>query len=93
MSFFNVLSIFQSLQGKNIDGSEFNAIGDFLSSAKWDVPACQEYKNDLVQPDFLQPVQGVPKAATGSLIPSAPKPDPESPATEDQWKKVAKMVA
>jgi len=63
-----------------------------LSSAKWELPACQEYKNDLVQPSFLA-IEGVPKAATASLIPSAPKPDPESPATEDQWKKVVKMVA
>jgi len=92
--FFNVLSIFQSLQGKNLkDGDEFDAIGDMLSAAKWDLPAAQEYKNDLVQPCFPS-VEGVPKAASQNLavVPAA-RPDPEGPATDEQWKKVNKMVA
>ena len=91
--FFNVLSIFQSLQGKNLKDGEFDAIGDMLSAAKWELPAAQEYKNDLVQPAFLA-IEGVPKAASqGIAVVAASKIDPEGPATDDQWKKVIKMVA
>ena len=39
--FFNVLSIFQSLQGKNLKEGEFDAIGDMLSAAKWELPMAQ----------------------------------------------------
>ena len=82
------------LKGKNLKDGEFQALSDMLSSAQWELPAAQEYKNDLVQPSFLAAVEGVPKASSQKLIPlAAPKPDPEGPATDDQWKNVLKMVA
>ena len=79
-------------QGKNIENEEFNAIGDMLSSAKWELPQAQEYKNDLVQPHFLA-LPAVPKAESNALSIVGRKPDPEGPCTEDQWTKVLKMGA
>ena len=80
-------------QGKNIKENEFNALGEMLSSVSWEMPQAQEYQNDLVQPDFLD-TPGVSKSTSTSLMPlTDKKPDPAGPATDDQWKKVNKMVA
>ena len=79
-------------KGKNLNGGEFQAMSDMLGSAQWNMPAAQEYRNDLVQPAFLA-IEGVPRAASSSIMPAAPRIDPEGPATEDQWKKCVKMVA
>ena len=46
-------------QGKNIKKDEFDAIGDMFSKVNWELPMAEEYKNDLVQPQFLGP--SVPK--------------------------------
>ena len=69
--------------------SEFSALGDMLGSATWSLPQAQEYKNDLAQPTFLS-LQ--PQAASQALV-LQPKVDPNSPATQEQWGKVNKMVA
>ena len=69
--------------------SEFSALGDMLGSATWSLPQAQEYKNDLAQPTFLS-LQ--PQAASQALV-LQPRVDPNSPATQEQWGKVNKMVA
>jgi hypothetical protein len=80
-------------QGKNVTESEFAAIGNMLSSATWELPQAEEYKNDLAQPAFLG-VPGMPQSSCQALVPQPPpRTDPNSPATEEQWAKVAKMVA
>ena len=79
-------------QGKNINNDEFAAIGDMLATVTWELPFVEEYKNDLVQPEFLGNVS-VPKAATTTIAVPQAKPDPNSPISEEQWKKVDKMVA
>ena len=83
-------------QGKNVTDSEFNAIGNSLGTANWELPQCEEYKGDLVQPSFMG-MPGVPLALApnGTAIAPAPQPkfDPQAPATDDQWKKLAKMAA
>ena len=85
-------------QGKNVNEQEFAALGAGLLSGSWELPAAQEYKNDLVQPDFLQPwgmpgLPSIPHASSQALVPQPPKPDPNSPADQKQWDKVSKMVA
>ena len=79
-------------QGKNITGQEFNALGDMLSGLSWELPQVEDYKNDLVQPDFLG-IPGVPQSTTNALAIQDRKPDPHGPADPMQWKKVEKMVA
>ena len=79
-------------QGKNCSGTEFNALGDMLAGMAWEMPAAEEYKNDLVQPDFLD-IPGVPKSSTCAVAIAEKKPDPNGPASPEQWKKVDKMVA
>ena len=64
-----------------------------LAQVAWEMPQAQEYKNDLVQPAFLD-MPGVAKSTSAALaIQDFKKPDPAGPATDDQWKKVNKMVA
>jgi hypothetical protein len=73
-------------QGKNVSHQEFGALGDMLAHVSWELPQAQEYKNDLVQPDFLG-LEGVPKSTTMALLPTAErKPDPAGPAHDEQWK-------
>ena len=78
-------------QGKNITTDEFDAIGDMLANVDWELPAAQEYKNDLVQPQFL--CGGVPKSGSSSLALPPPRPQADSPISVEQWAKVDKMVA
>lgn len=78
-------------QGKNITVDEFEALGDMLGSAKWEMCAPEEYKNDLAQPSFL-----VNQSASNcqlALLPQQAKPDENGPCTEKQWLKVKAMVA
>ena len=79
-------------QGKNVTDAEFTAIGNGLAAATWELPAAEEYKNDLVQPAFLGMPGGHHFAASTAIVP-VPKTDPNAPATDDQWKKLAKMAA
>ena len=62
-----------------------------LSAASWELPMAEEYKDDLVQPCFLNNGSGESSLAVVSSAPS--KPDPNGPAIPDQWQKVGKMVA
>jgi len=78
-------------QGKNIQESSFQALGDMLAQVTWEMPQAQEYMNDLVQPAFLGEM--VPKSSTACLAIAAKTPDPAGPSCEEQWKKVNKMVA
>ena len=87
-----LFTIVATTQGINVDTTQFDALGDMLSSARWDSPQAQEYKNDLQQPEFLG-VMGIPTSASQSIVPQPPKLDPSAPANDDQWKKINKMVA
>ena len=86
-------------QGKNVNDSEFNAIGNSLGQVNWELPQCEEYKEDLMQPAFMGmpgvPLALAPNGCAGTAIAPAPQPkfDPQAPATDDQWKKLAKMAA
>ena len=79
-------------QGKNIGTEEFGALGDMLAAVQWELPQAQEYKNDLVQPEFLG-LPAVPKATSDALAVMGSRPDPEGPTSAEQWQKVHKMVA
>ena len=79
-------------QGKNVTESEFTALGNGLASAVWELPQCEEYKGDLVQPQFLG-MPAMPGAPPGTAMVPQPKTDPNSPATDTQWKKLATMAA
>ena len=80
-------------QGKNVTETEFAAIGNMLCQATWELPAAEEYKNDLMQPSFLG-LPGMPQASSQALVPQpVARTDPNAPATDDQWKKLAKMAA
>ena len=81
-------------QGKNITELEFNALGDMLASMTWELPAVQEYKNELVVPDFLA-LPGAPASSSNQqmLVPAVRGPDPADPASKQQWVKIQKMVA
>ena len=79
-------------QGKNLGVPEFNAIGDMLASTSWELPQAMEYKNDLVQPQFLG-VAGVEKAESDAIAVQSAKVDPLGPPSAEQWSKVHKMVA
>jgi hypothetical protein len=74
-----------------VEEKEFDALGDMLASAQWAFPAAQEYKNELVQPSFLG-VAAVPKADSQAIVQTPPKFDPEAPASDEQWRKLNKMV-
>ena len=78
-------------QGKNVKEDQFEAIGNMLSTATWELPNAQEFQNDLVQPDFLG-VQAIPPSTSVAVVPT-PKIDPNAPASDEQWKKMNKMVA
>ena len=78
-------------QGKNVVEPEITQLSNALASSTWQLPECEEYKGDLVQPAFLG-LPGVPLAASTAMVPQ-PKIDPNAPATDDQWKKLAKMAA
>jgi len=79
-------------QGKNIKDEEFNALGDMLAQMNWELPAVQEYKNDLIQPDFLG-IPSVQPSSSHTLAVQSPQPDPLGPCTPKQWANVQKMVA
>ena len=88
-----MLCLLSNPQGKNLQEPEFQAIGDMLCKASWELNQAEEYKNDLVQPSFLG-VEAVPKSSAQGLVASvAARADPAGPASDDQWKKVNKMVA
>lgn len=80
-------------QGKNIKEDEFHALGDMLASISWELPQVQEYKGDLMEPEFIA-LSGVPASTSQSsaLAPSS-QPDPNGPCSQVQWGKVQKMVA
>ena len=82
-------------QGQNVDQEEFTALAHFLTLDDFALPDAQEYQNDLVQPQIAT-IPGVPPSRSTTIMPAAictPKPQPNDPATEDQWKRSAKMVA
>ena len=87
-----LFSIAAPTQGVNVKHDEMDALGDVLSSAQWNFPAAQEYKNELVQPAFLGLAE-VPKSKSQAMVPATPRMDPEAPAADEQWKKLNKMVA
>ena len=81
-----------AVQGKNVTMPEFAALGNSFAKVDWALPGCEEYKNDLLQPDFL--TRAVPPAQSQALaIQDQPKViDPNSPATDAQWARVNKMA-
>ena len=79
-------------QGKNIKEDEFTAIGDMLAQMSWELPQVEEYKSDSAQPEFLTQALAAPPSSSGHLALPCAKPDPNSPATPEQWAKVQKMV-
>ena len=89
-----MLCLFPNPQGKNLnEPGGFQAIGDMLCKGSWELNQADEYKNDLVQPSFLG-VEAVPKSSAQGLVVSvAARPEPAGPVSDDQWKKVNKMVA
>ena len=80
-------------QGKNVVEPEITQLSNSLGSSTWQLPECEEYKGDLVQPQFLgmPAIPGAPPGIT-AMVPQ-PKTDPNSPATDTQWKKLATMAA
>ena len=86
-----LFSIAAPTQGINVDEEQFDALGDMLSSAQWAFPVAQEYKNELVQPAFLG-LTAVPKADSQAIVQTPPKFDPAAPASDEQWRKLNKMV-
>ena len=79
-------------QCKNIKKDELDAIGDVFSKVNWELAMAEDYKNDLVQPQFLG-LPSVPKSVSNALAPQQARPDPNSPISPEQWTKVEKMVA
>ena len=81
-------------QGKNIKEDEFHALGDMLASISWELPQVQEYKGDLMEPEFIALSGGVPAITNqSSAPPPSSHPDPNGPCSQVQWIKVQKMVA
>jgi hypothetical protein len=62
-----------------------------LANVAHAIPLAEEYKNDLVQPDFLG-ITSVPKSHSSAIAVQSPT-DPDSPILPEQWAKVDKMVA
>ena len=76
-----------------MEKDEFEALGNWMAEENWALPNAEEYRNDLAQPAFLA-VSGVPASKSTTIMAAdTRKVDPNGPATEDQWKKAAKMVA
>ena len=72
---------------------EFDALGDMLGSAKWELSAAEEYKNDLAQPAWST-VPGIQSSTSHAIVPSVTvQSDPAGPCSAKQWEKVQKMVA
>ena len=85
-------------QGKNVTEPEFAQLAAGLASATWQLPDCEEYKGDLVQPQFSGTSGATYPAIPGApqlmqALPPVAKTDPNSPATDTQWKKLASMAA
>ena len=78
-------------KGKNIQAPEFEALGNMFASVDWALPQCEEYKNDLVQPN-LPGLTNVPQASSSTLMVQSAAPDPNSAATDAQWTKEHKMA-
>ena len=81
-------------EAKNVTKDEFDSISGMLGSLKWDLPECEEYKNDIPLPRFL------PAAAAASLTAGgAPPPafaiisKDDAAVSEAEWLKVDSMVA
>ena len=66
-------------------------MGDMLSKMKWELPEVQEYKGDLAQPAFNYQRPENQENTVPAILNR--KPDPEDPASQEQWGKVQKMVA
>ena len=79
-------------QGKNIKEDEFHALGDMLASISWELPQVQEYKGDLMEPEFIA-LSGIPASTSQSIVLASAQPDPAGPCSQAQWAKVQKMVA
>ncbi len=77
-------------QGKNVTDQEFDAISDLLSTLQWELPAVQEYKNDLPQPALGQ-APSKSDSATVAIMPAVPKAN--QPCTDSNWGHLNKMVA
>ena len=68
--------------------SEHGAITEMLGGLTWELPLAEDYKNDLVAPQFLG--QPLPSNAT-AIVQQFPVPAETQVATE-HWEKVACMV-
>ena len=78
-------------QGKNVTEDECGALQAMFGDASWEL-AADEYKGDLVQPEFPER-QG---ACLPQTTPQASKPaqiDPEGPASDQQWARISQSVA
>ncbi len=85
------MSLF-STQGKNIKGDEFQAIGNQLSSLKWELPDVCEFKDDLPMPVFKNVQPELSTTSSMAAIANGPPPA-DGPVSETQWAKVKQMAA
>ena len=76
----------------NLKTEEFTAIGDMLGDLKFEI-GVEEYKNDLVQPQFAAVAGVAPSSSTAMAPMMSSKPDPDGPPTDIQWQKCNKMAA
>ncbi len=87
-----------SHQAKNITQNEFGALSDMLSSLSWDLPECQEYKDEIPAPILPGPSMSyTPYLAStsqpdGSQLALCDKPKGEDKMTEKEWNKLDLMV-
>jgi hypothetical protein len=79
-------------QGKNIDGDEFQALGNQFTSTKWNLPEVCEFKDDIPMPVFKSITASQEDPIPTPQIKDGPPPE-NSPVSETQWVKVQKMVA
>jgi len=81
-------------QGQNLEQEAIDALAhSHVLNNDFSLGEPQEYRNDLVQPAFLA-AHSVPQAKSTTIMKAdVKKPDPEGPATEEQWARHNKMVA
>ncbi len=76
-----------SHQAKNITQNEFGALSDMLSSLSWDLPECQEYKDEVPLPKL--PGMSQP---SGNQLALNDQPRDEAKMTEKEWDALEQMV-
>ena len=57
-------------QGKNLEPTQYKALGDMLKSAEFSLPDVQEYKGESGQPMFVNQLMDTP---SGIAVPPTPR--------------------